>query len=808
MSGSGIHEVFADPRGRRRRAFRATVATLAVGAIAALGLAVPYAFSSSAATSVSDRPTVTIRDVGPDAPIVGAGPLERVVELRPEGAGVRGVEPFTGADLGLLPGVTAAGVTGHRYAIQRYGYAATGRKTISLTFDDGPDPVVTPKLLDVLARHHVPATFFVIGRAAVRHPEIVTRMAREGHAVGGHTMTHPDVAHQPDWREQEEVVGAARVLRALTGRDAAIWRMPYTAADPDLERHTVDGLLRAQRLGYVHASYDFDTLDWEHDARPSESVLDIPLPDFDQDHITVLLHDAGGPNRERSVAYVERLVVEARARGYTFTTMPQAVPAVAAANTPVTPTPADRAVLAWATVVHTWPRTLMIVLFAFALLCSVGTGLVHAVLALIRRRRRDRVVWPSGTGSRTSVVLAAFDEEVVIERTVRSILDSEHPVDEVVVVDDGSRDRTAEIVARLGLADPRVQLVVQENAGKSAALNRGIARAVGDIVVTLDADTILTPSTIGNLVRHFDADDEARRADPGRAPLGAVAGTVRVGNRRTNLLTRWQALEYVTQIGLDRAAQDQLGAISIVPGACAAWRREAILAAGGYSTDTLAEDCDLALSMHRLGWRLTQEDHAVAYTEAPETVDDLLKQRSRWTFGTLQATFKHRRLLFGRRTGFLGWYVLPNYVLSLVLPLFFLPFVAVMAYVSVRQEGPGLLLGYFALFLALHVALAALTVRLMGERWSHLLSVPLYRIVHEPLRAYLLYTSVHLAIIGGRMGWQKLDRTGTVQEDGGSTAVPRPRAGVHVLPSGDAGPAVTAPSSDSTVSDHDSEVRA
>jgi biofilm PGA synthesis N-glycosyltransferase PgaC len=231
-------------------------------------------------------------------------------------------------------------------------------------------------------------------------------------------------------------------------------------------------------------------------------------------------------------------------------------------------------------------------------------------------------------------------------------------------VDDGSTDQTAAIVDAMTLEHPRLRLIRQLNTGKSGALNRGILAMDADVVVTLDADTVLAPQTVGNLARHFAVDRDGR--------LGAVAGVIRVGNRTRNLLTRWQALEYLTQIGVDRSAHDAFGAIVIVPGACAAWRRKAVLAAGGYSHETLAEDCDLTLSLHRAGWRVTQDDEAVAYTEAPEDVDGLLAQRTRWSYGTMQAIFKHRDLLLRPRWGWLGMLVLPTYVLSIVMPLLFL----------------------------------------------------------------------------------------------------------------------------------------
>jgi cellulose synthase/poly-beta-1,6-N-acetylglucosamine synthase-like glycosyltransferase len=213
---------------------------------------------------------------------------------------------------------------------------------------------------------------------------------------------------------------------------------------------------------------------------------------------------------------------------------------------------------------------------------------------------------------------------------------------------------------------------------------------------------------------------------------------------------------------VERSAQDALGAISIIPGACAAWRKEAILDAGGYSNITLAEDCDLALTLHQMGWKVTQDDEALAFTEVPENVDDLLAQRTRWTFGTLQAIWKHRGMMFNRRYGALGWFVMPNYVLSVAMPVVFLPFIVVMGWLAAQQQGPGVLVEYFILFVIAHVIIAAVAVRLMGESYKHLLMVPIYRLVYEPLRAYLLYTSVFLAIKGGRMGWNKLVRTGSM----------------------------------------------
>lgn len=749
--------IFLDPTGRRWHRARRIAIACAIALAVLVAAALPGMLASPVAGDVPRSGLLSKKEVGEQAPVIGKGPLTRMVRVERDTDGARAVDVYTGAPVRTLTPADLRTIGTSTYAVDHFGYAESARRTISLTYDDGPDPHVTPRLLDVLSRNHVPATFFVVARHAAQHEDIVRRMAREGHAVGVHTITHPDISLQPDWRERVELVGAERTLRAITGQSAAMWRMPYDAPSVQDNQRTVDGLLRAQHLGYQHASYDFDTLDWRHDANPNGRVEDIPLPDFSSgDPITVLMHDAGGPNRMRSVAYTQRLIDAAKRNGYTFTTMPRANPALAESNSATSASWADHAWLVGVKAMYQWPDYVMRALFAAAVLAVVVVGLGQVALALLRHRRRARIDWPAPEhmGLRVSVVLAAYNEEPVIARTLRSILASDYPLAELVVVDDGSKDGTSDEVRAVAAEDPRVVLLRQPNAGKAHALNNGVATATGDILVTLDADTVVTPQTVTQLVRHFAIDPDGR--------LGAVAGVVRVGNREKNLLTRWQALEYVTQIGIERAAQDALGAISIIPGACAAWRKDAILAAGGYSTITLAEDCDLALTMHELGYRVTQDDEALAYTEAPETVDDLLAQRTRWTFGTLQAIYKHRDMMFNRRHGWLGWFVLPNYVLSIVIPLVFIPFVAVMAFLTLQADGPAMLLRFFAIFLAIQIVIAAIGLRLMGERVQQVAIVPAYRVVYEPLRAYLLYSSAYFAIKGVRMGWNKLVRTGSM----------------------------------------------
>ena len=754
--------MFADPEGKRWRRTKYVLVLVLAMAILSAGYMLSIGFRPLNTPADAKGSQLTVADIGQDVPSFGSGPLNRIVQLTRVNGTVEAIEPFTRERVATLTPEEANEVKESPFAIQAYGYGPDVTKSISLTFDDGPDGKVTPELLDTLKANGIHATFFMLGRNIVLHPDFVHRMVEEGHTVASHSLFHPHLGEMPRWRETFELVVSERIIRASAGVTTKLWRMPYDDGTGTLTSPgQIEALLRGQRLGYTHATYEFDTLDWQQAADPQATAADIALPDFStENNFSVLMHDAGGPNRARGIDYItNRLVPEAKKNGYTFTSLAESNPGIAAINTPAASAPADRVADAFFGALISWPSVIMLVMFWLAVALTVVYGGFNAVLAIGRFRRRRKVVWPdpSAINLPVTVLLAAYNEERVIARTIETVLASRFPITEVLVVNDGSTDGTGDVVARLADEDPRVRLENQSNTGKAHALNNGLALASGEIIVTLDADTIVTEDTVGNLVRHFAADPDGT--------LGGVAGVVRVGNRATNLITRWQALEYLTQIGLDRSAQDAIGGISIIPGACAAWRKSAILSAGGYATDNLAEDCDLALTLHERGWRVAQDDDAYAFTEAPEALDDLLKQRVRWTYGTLQAMWKHRGLLFSREHPALGWYVLPNYLLSILIPLFFIPFTTVMAVLSLDQEGPRIALMFFGLFVCVQLLLAMLSIRLMHEDWKHLWMVPLYRLMYEPLRAYLLYSSVIAAWKGTKVRWNKLERTGSMDAE-------------------------------------------
>jgi cellulose synthase/poly-beta-1,6-N-acetylglucosamine synthase-like glycosyltransferase/peptidoglycan/xylan/chitin deacetylase (PgdA/CDA1 family) len=757
-NGATTLPVFANPSGRRWRWLRAVLLGLLVLAVSTAVVAVPRVLAPPALGGhpIPDGPTVL--EVG-EPPVLGEGPLVRVLEVLRVGGAAYGQEPFDGQVVAEFSAAQVAEIGTARYVLHRYGYDPGVHRTIALTFDDGPHPVYTPRLLDLLSVHGVPATFFVTGEQMVRYPKIVERIAREGHALGNHSLTHLDVDATTAFRQQVEIALTDRIMRAQTGRNASYFRLPYEGPDAESMRDDARGILRAQQLGYSVVSHDFDPQDWAYG--PDGRTGPMPLPPLgEQDNITVLLHDAGGSDRSHTLGYVEDLVAEASAAGYTFRSMPQVSADLQARTGTVAVTAWDRAAEEAATVLFVWPQSVLQVLFIIALVSMLGVGLFNTTLALVRRRvllRRP----PSTDGPPVCVLIAAYNEELVIARTIEHVLASRYVVEQVLVVDDGSTDATAARVREVAERDPRVLLIQQANAGKWAALNRGFAVADQPFVVTIDADTLLAPDAVAALIAGFDRPD-----------VGAVAGVVKVGNHARNVVTRWQALEYVTQIGVDRAAAALLNAVMVIPGACAAWRTRAVLEVGGYSDATLAEDCDLTLMLHQYGWRVEQADDAVALTEAPETADALLRQRVRWMYGTLQAVWRHRNMVLRPRHGWLGMFVLPLTVLTILLPLVFTPLVAVVVVQMLAEQGPLPVLGYFALFALVYAVPATVAVCLLQERPAHLLMVPLYRLIHEPLRAYLLYASLGTALRGVRLGWNKLARTAHMDE---SVAAPAPQ---------------------------------
>jgi cellulose synthase/poly-beta-1,6-N-acetylglucosamine synthase-like glycosyltransferase/spore germination protein YaaH/peptidoglycan/xylan/chitin deacetylase (PgdA/CDA1 family) len=691
----------------------------------------------------------------------GSGEILHVDDSPRAGRRTVEIDPETG----LISGETY-NVMPTEYVIDRYG---SRPGWVALTFDDGPDGRWTPRILDALKARHAPATFFVIGQNMQARPDLVQREVDEGHLVGNHTWTHPNIAVTPLAQTNLEINTTQRLFEVLTGRSMRFFRPPYFGDAEPSTPGEVEPLKVAQGFGYLIAGLRIDPDDWQ--KPPPDVIVQRTLDRLkvtgESEGQVVLLHDAGG-DRTHTVEALPQLIDALRARGYRLVTMEQlAGMSRSDALPPTSRSSADLWLDRLGFGFFRYVDVAMQGLFLVAIVLGLARLVFMAVLALWHRFReqgREPKMLDPETGPMISVLIPCFNEEKVIVESVGRILKSAWPHLEVLVLDDGSKDSTSAVVQAAYANEPRVKLLTFENGGKARALNRGLAETAGEIVVALDADTLFPPDTLPRLVRWF--------VDP---RVGAVAGNALVGNR-LNLITRWQALEYVTAQNLERRALAALGAVTVVPGAVGAWRRSVLHDLGGYPSDTLAEDQDLTLAVQRAGWRVEFDSSARAYTEAPDTVKGLLNQRFRWSFGTLQCLWKHRSALFNVKRPVLGFVALPQIwlfqiFLTLAAPLVDLAIVSSLiwsiygrAFHPVEWSPDNFIRSvfYWAAFIFLDLSAGALGMALERKApWPDLVWLPIQRFGYRQLMYYVVVKSVASAIRGYRVGWGKLERRAT-----------------------------------------------
>ncbi|HEY7873758.1 MAG TPA: bifunctional polysaccharide deacetylase/glycosyltransferase family 2 protein [Actinomycetota bacterium] len=619
-----------------------------------------------------------------------------------------------------------------------------GRRVAVLTFDDGPDPRWTPAIMDVLDEHDVPATFFLVGSRVLEWPEIVREQVERGFEIGAHTMSHADLGSLPAWRQELELSLTQTAIEGAASVTTSLLRLPYSSTAAAMSRTDLAAARRAADAGYLLSFTDRNSQDW---LEPGVDAIVASSMPPDNDGAVILFHDAGG-NRRQTVEALRVLIPKLKAKAYEFATVSQAAGLDPAdVNRPADPSRRLRGLalstgMRGARAVSWFVMLLPIPLLVLILLRT----LLLVPLARRHKRRKESVEAGPPIAPGISIVVPAYNEEVGIVAAIRSLAASDYPDFELIVVDDGSTDATADAVEALGLA--MVTLIRQPNKGKAHALNTGIARSSKEIVVTVDGDTLFEPATLQYLVRPFK-----------EPTVGAVSGNTKVGNRK-GLLGRWQHIEYVMGFNLDRRTLDVLNCIPTVPGAIGAFRKEALASVGGMPEDTLAEDTDLTMALNRAGWRVVYEDQAIAWTEAPSSVSALWKQRYRWSYGTLQCLWKHRGVLTSKqplRRAFpylLAFNVLVP-LISPVIDLFALYGLFVMDPVRVAL--------YWLAFNCAQLAIAVYAFRLDGESPRPLWSLPLQQFFYRQLTYLVIIQSVVSALLGARLQWHKLHRTGDVE---------------------------------------------
>lgn len=633
------------------------------------------------------------------------------------------------------------------YLLERYGVED---KRVAISFDDGPDPRYTRKVLDILNEYDVKAGFFVIGQNAAMHPRLTKAIFDEGHELGSHTFSHRDITDLSDNELVFELNSTQRVIQGITGHSAVLFRPPYLAIN-DLPgemptESMMKRFLNIQDLGYTIVSASIDPRDWS--GKTADQIVNDTISRV-QNGRTILLHDSGG-DRTPTLEALPRIIEWLKANDYSIVPVSELI---GMDRTAVMPRVQDneRSILSlylygsfFNSAVN---RTIKIFLSAL-----ITMGLLRITILVFfsfkQKRKSEQLVFDSSDMPFVTVLIAAYNEEEVIGKTMQSIMNSNYSNFEMIIVDDGSTDETARVVQSAMDRHPEIQLIQKPNGGKASALNLGIEQASSEIIVTLDADTVIAEDTIALIIRQF------------RDPIvGAVSGNVKIGNCK-NILTWWQHIEYVTGYNLEKRALDELDSITVVPGAIGAWRKSALDAVGLFEEDTLAEDTDVTMKLLRKGYKIRSEVDAIAYTEAPEDLRSFIKQRYRWTFGILQCLWKHQRALFNIRNKKLGFISIPNMIFQYVLlasaPL--VDYIFILALIS----GNLTVVYFYLVFLLADSLVSVYAFGLEKENKKPLFSLFIQRIVYRQFFTFVVWKSVLNAIKGQLQGWNKLKRTGSV----------------------------------------------
>jgi len=636
------------------------------------------------------------------------------------------------------------------FVVKKYGNA---EKKVVLSFDDGPDPVYTPQVLDILSKYHVPGSFFLVGLNAEQNIPIVKREYREGHEIGSHSFTHPDMSQISRRRAVIELSLTRLLIECILGHSTVMFRPPFNAdSEPETMQELIPVAL-SKEYNYLTIGENIDPNDWEPGVS-ADTIYNRIVRNYDKGNI-ILLHDAGGENRDATIKALPRIIEFYKSKGYQFTTVADLVhkkrddlmPAIPRSNTYYLVQ-----LNYYIAEIGFWGSHILSSLFIICIFLSIARIIFIGILAAKEHiAEKKRKLTDLSGNPLVSIIVPAYNEEVNAVASLKNLLKSQYPNFDIIFVDDGSKDATYERVYEAYKNDSRVKVFTKPNGGKASALNYGIMQTNAEYVLCIDADTHLLPDAVGKMVRHF-ADDK----------VGAVAGNVKVGNE-VNLITRWQSIEYITSQNFDRKAFSYINAITVVPGAIGAFRKSAIEEVGGFTSDTLAEDCDLTVRILRAGYLVRNEQHAIALTEAPETIRMFLKQRFRWSFGVMQTFWKNRDALFNPKYKSLGWAAMPNILIFQIFIPLITPFADVLMLIGLIIGNASLIVKYYALFMLVDAMVAMVAFLFEKADFRKLIWLIPQRLVYRWLMLYVLFKSLRRAIKGELQHWGVLKRTGNVE---------------------------------------------
>ncbi len=647
-----------------------------------------------------------------------------------------------------------------KYVIKKYGNV---HNQVMLTFDDGPDPVYTPQILDILKKENVPATFFIIGMEAEDNLPILRRIFDEGHEIGNHTFTHPNIATVSKERASTEMESTRLLIEAVTGRSTILFRAPYNADSEPVTDIELKPIALSKNKNYYTIGESIDPNDWEEGVS-ADTIYARTIYNYEKNPNKgiILFHDAGG-DRQATVDALPKIIHYFKSKGIQFTTVAALLHTTKDVVMPVV----NNRMTFLSTNVATagyWVTKFFNWIFWTAIFLGVFRILLLAVMAIINKIKSNafsitlihKELLPP-----VSIIVPAYNEEVNIEKTIQNLLQQNYPYFEIIVIDDGSKDNTYQKAKVAFMNDSKVKVFTKENGGKASALNYGISKSTSDYLVCIDADTQLMPDALLELMKTFLNPADKRN-------IGAVAGIVKVGNE-TNMLTKWQSIEYTTAQNFERRAFDLVNCITVVPGAIGAFKKEAIEATGGFTNDTLAEDCDITIRILQKGYTVVNCPTAIAITEAPETLKQFMKQRFRWSYGIMQSFWKSKSACFNPRYKGLGLLALPNILIfQMILPVI-APLADIMLIVGLiwnRHDPVSMhkIEFYYLFFFVVDILVSILAFSFEKEKLLKLVWLIPQRLVYRQLMYIILFRSIRRAIKGDNQGWGVLKRTGNVKE--------------------------------------------
>lgn len=605
---------------------------------------------------------------------------------------------------------------------------------IILTFDDGPSEY-SDQIISVLNKYNIKATFFVTGQNAITYPEKIKEIEASGSEVANHSFFHFSTINKPLWISKLDANLGSLAIQSILHKKTNIYRPPFLT-DNNSDDLSVSSTALLE-YGYEIISADIDSHDWTTPG--PEQIIKNSIRPYTG---IILFHDGGG-DRVQTVESLPKIIEYYSSLGYQFKTVTEGVGLNEAESTKNEKI--DSLVLLNFEAMSGFKKIMeKIGLIFITLGCLKILLLFFSSIGQYFKIRRN---FFKKSYAGCSIIVPAYNEQKVVESCLRSLLNSNHKKFEVILVNDGSTDNT--LLEAKKVKDKRLRIFTKKNGGKTTALNFGINKSKHKIIVMVDADTIFETETLNKLCAPFS--DKT---------VSAVCGQVKAANKNKNLLTKMQSLEYLYGFNIEKRMGDLFNCITIIPGAIGAVRRNLLKEVNGFSSDTLAEDTDLTISIKEAGAKIVYKSDAVAFTELPDNWEDLLKQRYRWSYGILQALWKHRKSILNYKMGTLGMIGLPYMVVFHVLSTLVYPIFLIMGIGAIIFGGGTLVLLYMIAYFIIDLIFMELVFVMEKESQKNIWLIFPQFAIYRTFLSFSFFKSILSALRGEFVRWGHIRRGG------------------------------------------------